>query len=165
MAYKPGSNKHGLNPTRLGGRSGPVSTFIVYVMCLVMILAAPIGLASSFTTHELTDSELLFTRLITGALLLTMTPFGVLIARSVARARAEQRRLDRIGVRGIAEIIRSTPVDLEGEWGLGLTLRVSGNGFEPFEAEVECRDDDGYVVGARLPAVVDPVERHFTIKR
>ncbi|MFI7675066.1 hypothetical protein [Actinophytocola sp. NPDC049390] len=45
-----------------------------------------------------------------------------------------------------------------------LSLRVSGDGVPPFEARYRCELEPGNVVGARLPATVDPAGNLFTLE-
>jgi hypothetical protein len=87
------------------------------------------------------------------------------IARANALARRRTQRLNEVGVPAAAEILASKAISLGENNGVALTLRVTGEGFEPFDAVYECEAHPSLRVGAELAAVVAPADRLYAITR
>ncbi|MEU8261707.1 hypothetical protein AB0C02_13940 [Micromonospora sp. NPDC048999] len=145
-------------------RVGPIGALLSRLTFLAICLPGPVLLAVAMTTDPL-RSPTDFWGLLAGGVLTTIVGggFGVFGWRLVARSRRDARRLSAAGVAATAEILRVAN-HLGGEDpGLELHLRISGPGFATFEADTIRADDPALVPGAVLAAVVDPVDRVFTI--
>ncbi|WP_432052688.1 hypothetical protein [Streptomyces xiamenensis] len=130
-------------------------------------------LAVSFAHGALSDAETTVDAVVFGAVAL----FGALVAYVGLGTllhnrdqRRSTRRLATQGVDGAAEVIaigteEITPDGLSTQH--ALRLRVTGPGFEPFEASSTEPDGHfpGLVVGSRLAVVVHPPSREFTLHR
>ncbi|MGW7292316.1 hypothetical protein ACWGIB_07980 [Streptomyces xiamenensis] len=130
-------------------------------------------LAVSFTHGALSDPETTVDAVVFAAVAL----FGAFVA-SVGlgtllhnrERRRSTRRLATQGVDGAAEVIAIGPGEVMPD-GLAtqheLRLRVTGPGFEPFEASSVEPDNHfpGVVVGSRLAVVVHPPSREFSLHR
>jgi hypothetical protein len=96
-----------------------------------------------------------------------ITVFTAMFDRSVARAntlaRRRTERLNEVGVPAKAEILESKSISLGENNGVALTLRVTGEGFAPFEAIYECEAHPSLRTGAELSAVVDPTDRLYAV--
>jgi hypothetical protein len=152
---KPGS--------KLGSRTGPVFRIVLYVLVVLMWVAGP-GLIV-FGALVVTGGETMVPILVGAGLTLLLTPFGLVLWRSTVRQAADTRRLQRDGVPATAEIITAKGADLDGMVALELRLRVSGDGFDPFEDTVSCAYEDDLRVGTQLAAKVDPADQEFMIVR
>ncbi|WP_329036235.1 hypothetical protein OHT61_07715 [Streptomyces sp. NBC_00178] len=90
-------------------------------------------------------------------------PGGVALWRLASRNRAGTRRLEAIGVRATAEVLTSTLTASDEGHTYEVVMRVSGLGFEPFEVTQSRTGGAGPSAGARLQALVAPVDRSYTI--
>lgn len=134
-------------------------------MFLAICLPGPVLLAVA-TTLDPARSPTDFWGLLAGGVLVTVIGggFGAFGWRLVTRSRRDARRLSAAGVAATAEIL-AVANHLGGEDpGLELRLRISGPGFAAFEADTVRPDDPALVPGALLPAVVDPVDRLFSVR-
>ncbi|MEV0644798.1 hypothetical protein AB0I28_06005 [Phytomonospora sp. NPDC050363] len=148
---------------RLGARHGPIGSLFVYLCCLLMIGAGPALVVLALNAGE---GERLPAWIGAMVVLLIILPSGLWFGASTAVARHRQRRLDIAGLPAVAEIIAVEDKDIDGESGVKVTLRLTGPGFEPFDAVVGCRPEDVLVVGGHLHALVDPdARKYFTIRR
>ncbi|TCO52471.1 DUF3592 domain-containing protein [Actinocrispum wychmicini] len=146
---------------KLGGRFGPGSRVTLYVMAVVVWLTGPIVLAFAVVVEGNR-----WVPLVVGCVVAVGTiPLGWVIWGSTSRRVAETRRLEREGVLATAEIVAVRDTDMSGMVGVELRLRISGEGFAPFEATVECTDEPDLRVGTQLTARVDPADRLFMIVR
>jgi hypothetical protein len=98
-----------------------------------------------------------------------ITVYTAVFDRSVARAnvlaRRQTERLNEVGVPAKAEILASKAISLGENNGVALTLRVTGEGFDPFEAVYECEAHPSLRAGAELSALVDPTDRLYAVTR
>ncbi|MFE9651827.1 hypothetical protein [Micromonospora sp. NPDC006431] len=151
-------------PREAEARLGPVGALLCRLMFLAICLPGPVLLAVAATLDPL-RSPADFWGLLAGGVLVTIVGvgFGVFGWRLVTRSRRDARRLSAAGVAATAEIL-AVANHLGGEEpGLELHLRISGPGFATFEADTISADDPALVPGALLAAVVDPVDRLFSI--
>ncbi len=151
-------------PREAEARVGPIGALLCRLAFLAICLPGPVLLAVA-VTRDSTRSPADFWGLLAGGVLVTTVGvgFGVFGWRLVARSRSDARRLSASGVAATAEIL-AVANHLGGEDpGLELRLRISGPGFAAFEADTVRADDPALVPGALLPAVVDPVDRLFSI--
>lgn len=146
---------------KLGASTTSVLRFVLYGFALVIWLFGPAQVVVVFVLGE---NQLVFA-IVGSVLTVAAIPLGLLVWRTGSRPIADTRRLDRVGVPATAEIVAVRDADLSGMPGVELRLRISGQGFQPFETTVECRDEDELRVGARLAARVDPADQLFMILR
>ncbi|ONI70368.1 hypothetical protein ALI144C_47775 [Actinosynnema sp. ALI-1.44] len=147
--------------SRLGRRTGPVGRGVLYFLALFVWLAGP----AILVFVPVPDEDRTVAVIVNVVVTLIMIPLGLLVWRTASTAAVDQRRLDRAGVPAVAEILSSDHTDLDGMVALELRLRLSGEGFEPFEATVRCSYEDGLEAGVRLNAKVDPSDQLFMIVR
>ncbi|GAA3725486.1 hypothetical protein GCM10022225_02980 [Plantactinospora mayteni] len=151
-------------PREAEARIGPIGALLSRLAFLAICLPGPVLLAVAMTLDRLRSPED-FWGLLAGGVLMTIVGvgFGVFGWRVVTRSRRDARRLSTAGVAANAEILRVAN-HLGGEDpGLELHLRISGPGFATFEADTTRADDPALVPGAVLAAVVDPIDRLFSI--
>ncbi|MEU0155498.1 hypothetical protein [Micromonospora fulviviridis] len=151
-------------PREAEARIGPVGALLCRLAFLAICLPGPVLFAVAVTLDPL-RSPADFWGLLAGGVLATIVGvgFGVFGLRLVTRSRRDARRLSAAGVAATAEIL-AVANHLGGEDpGLELHLRISGPGFATFEADTIRADDPALVPGALLAAVVDPVDRLFSI--
>ncbi|MER7006822.1 hypothetical protein ABT297_27800 [Dactylosporangium sp. NPDC000555] len=145
-------------------RIGPIGALLCRLLFLAICLPGPVLLAVAVTLDP-RRSPADFWDLLAGDVLTTIVGigFGVFGWRLVTRSRSDARRLSAAGVAATAEIL-AVANHLGGEDpGLELHVRISGPGFATFEADTIRADDPALVPGASLSAVVDPVDRLFSI--
>lgn len=138
-----------------------VGRALSYVGSVVGILAGPalmvtLWIAGAFEWPSLAGGI---------AILLTVGLFSLATMVSTMRMQRRVRRLRGEGREATAEVIASRSVSLGEESGVEVRLRISGEGFPPFEAAH--RGSDGAIekLGARFPVVVDPRDRAYMIVR
>ncbi|BCJ69336.1 hypothetical protein GCM10009779_69360 [Polymorphospora rubra] len=145
-------------------RLGPIGALLCRSMFLAICLPGPILIVAAMTLDP-PRSPTDFWGLLAGGVLVTIAGvgFGIFGWRLVTRSRRDGRRLSAAGVAATAEVL-AVANHLGGEDpGLELRLRISGPGFATFEADTIRADDPALVPGALLPAIVDPVDRLFSI--
>ncbi|QLY30000.1 hypothetical protein H0264_33160 [Nocardia huaxiensis] len=133
---------------------GPVGGGFTYLLAAAMMLVGPVSGAFG---------ESLGDALCAGVFTF---PLGIALAFSAFEWRASARRFDAVGVRGTAEIVAVKRVRGGGEEErkVELIVRISGGGFDAFEAECEVGARDPLqVVGERFDVMVDPEERTFAV--
>ncbi|PSK67514.1 hypothetical protein B0E53_00493 [Micromonospora sp. MH33] len=153
-----------MTPREAEARIGPVGALFCRLAFLAICLPGPVLFAVAVTLDPV-RSPADFWGLLAGGVLATIVGvgFGVFGLRLVTRSRRDARRLSAAGVAATAEIL-AVANHLGGEDpGLELHLRISGPGFATFEADTIRADDPALVPGALLAAVVDPVDRLFSI--
>ncbi|MFJ6198076.1 hypothetical protein [Micromonospora sp. NPDC092111] len=151
-------------PREAEARLGPIGALLCRLTFLAICLPGPVLLAVAVALDPPWSSAD-FWGLLAGGVLVTIVGVGsgVFGLRLVTRSRGDARRLSVAGVAATAEIL-AVANHLGGEDpGLELRLRISGPGFATFEADTIRADDPGLVPGALLAAVVDPVDRLFSI--
>ncbi|MFG2051466.1 hypothetical protein ACGFIW_29040 [Micromonospora sp. NPDC048935] len=151
-------------PREAEARIGPIGALLCRLVFLAICLPGPVLFAVAVTLDPV-PSPADFWGLLAGGVLGTIVGvgFGVFGLRLVTRSRRDARRLSAAGVAATAEIL-TVANHLGGEDpGLELHLRISGPGFATFEADTVRADDPALVPGALLAAVVDPVDRLFSI--
>ncbi|MFG1889341.1 hypothetical protein ACGFIR_15910 [Micromonospora sp. NPDC049051] len=151
-------------PREAEARIGPIGALLCRLAFLAICLPGPVLFAVAVTLDPL-RSPADFWGLLAGGVLVTIVGvgFGVFGLRLVTRSRRDALRLSAAGVAATAEILAAAN-HLGGEDpGLELHLRISGPGFATFEADTIRADDPALVPGALLAAVVDPVDRLFSI--
>ncbi|MBB5873541.1 hypothetical protein F4553_006975 [Allocatelliglobosispora scoriae] len=148
----------------LGGRTGLIAGYIEYVMQAGFVLASLAVIGFTFVAFDEPIAEG-WGFLVFGFLLLAIfVPLGIVFARDTTLTRQRWRRLDTVGVPAIAEILEITTIILDETDGTRLRLRISGPGFTPFEASLECEYRRPMLqVGDRLNAVVDPSDQLFAV--
>lgn len=98
---------------------------------------------------------------------LLLLPFGLLIWSQSGQAKKDTERLRQSGRPATAEILaaeRDVPADGSADTSV-LTLRISGVDVPSFDATYRCNYEERFQVGARVPAVVDPADNLFTLRR
>ncbi|NUO57911.1 MAG: hypothetical protein HOV78_14670 [Hamadaea sp.] len=152
-------------PREAEARIGPIGALLCRLLFLAICLPGPILLAADVSQgRQLSGKD--FWGLLAGGVLTTIVGFGFGLFgwHIVNRSRRDARQLTEAGVAATAEIL-TVANHLGGEDpGLVLRLRISGPGFETFEAETTHATDSALVPGALLSAVVDPSDRLFTIR-
>jgi hypothetical protein len=100
-----------------------------------------------------------------GGIVLTLVavPFSLWIWRGTRRLSERLRRLDSLGVPATAEIVAALPGPIGEKRAYTVGLRVTGDGFAPFEATLRCDPDERLTVGEMLAATVDPGSRVFRV--
>ncbi|KAA2255904.1 hypothetical protein F0L68_27310 [Solihabitans fulvus] len=138
---------------------GPVGRTVVYTLLADLVIVGPVVLAVGIANQEQGGIVL-----VVGCVLsLLGIPFGVLMWRALARSARRLGRLREVGVAATAQVT-SVDWDALGEGIVVLELRVSGSGFETFEALVKCNGKSGLVVGKQFRALVDPSGDEFTVE-
>lgn len=144
---------------------GPIGAFLCRVAFLAICLPGPILLAADISQAGKLSTQDTW-GLLAGGVLTTIVGvgFGMFGFRVVNRSRRDARRLAAAGVAATAEIL-TVANHLGGEDpGLVLRLRISGPGFETFEAETTHPVDAALTPGVVLAAVVDPADQLFTVR-
>ena len=151
-------------PRESEARLGPIGALLCRLTFLAICLPGPVLLAVAATLGP-SRSSADFWGLLAGDVLATIVGvgFGVFGLRLVTRSRRDARRLAAAGVAATAQILAVANHLGAEDPGLELHLRISGPGFATFEADTIRADDPALVPGALLAAVVDPVERVFSI--
>ncbi|GAA3458031.1 hypothetical protein ACFFSW_26155 [Saccharothrix longispora] len=143
----------------LGQRSGLVGSFFVYLALLFAALAGPAFAVIGFVVEDGVRA-MAWTGL---GVTLFMTPLAVFFWRGLAAGRKAERRVRAVGLPAAAEIVAVTRASVGEDFGVELTLRVSGTGIAPFVGRVTCLAEDDLVVGTVLRALVDPADNAFTV--
>ncbi|MEV6426879.1 hypothetical protein [Nocardia sp. NPDC051463] len=94
-------------------------------------------------------------------------PLGLGLAVSVVDWRRSAKRFEAAGVVGTAEIIAVDGMHISGEADevAELTVRISGPGFDTFDADCERNTrDPAWEVGDRFAVVVDPIDMTYAIR-
>ncbi|ALG13035.1 hypothetical protein [Kibdelosporangium phytohabitans] len=147
--------------SRFGSRTGPFGRGVLHFLAVFVWLAFPAILV--FVPAP--DEDRTVFVIVNVVVMIIMIPLGLPIWRTASQVGADQRRLDRVGLPAVAEVLASDDTDLDGMVALRLRLRLSGDGFDPFEATVRCGYEDGLTAGARFNAKVDPSDQLFMIVR
>lgn len=129
---------------------------VLYSTALGMCVCGPVMLG--FTVFA--DAPLLL-----GGILSTpiCTPLGIGLWAHASLERADNRRLDTVGVVATAEVTDLTAWNDGDDAGVTVALRVSGPGFRTFEATWKRSRHPALRVGLRLTAVVDPHDNLFRV--
>jgi hypothetical protein len=143
-------------------RISAIGYFFFSLICLVLFLIGPIGLVASFVYID--DDHLWLTTLIGVVLSLLFGVTSILWWRGTRLGRLDTKRLDATGSQALAEILSVKSTTWHDEDGVQLRLRITGQGFEPFEADFVCRAAPHYGVGGRLAVLVEPSARLFEVK-
>ena len=145
----------------LSGRAEKGTAYVAYAAFGAMMAAGPaILLYAALGAANPTGT------MIVGVLVLaTLTPYMGILLWSTAKERRRQRELDVGGVPAVAEIIAMGYAGIGDNSGVAFRLRLSGPGFDAFEAEVKCALERGFFVGAVFHALVEPRKGLFTIPR
>ncbi len=137
---------------------GPWGAASLYVTAAMVGLCGPVMLGFAvFTGADVMVMGIVFT--------VVFVPVGLGFWGNTVAERAQNRRLDAIGVPATAEIIDLTDFDWDGESsGVEVELRVSGAGLRTFEANWRRTHHPGLRVGRRLKAAVDPSSGWFRVE-
>ena len=99
---------------------------------------------------------------------LLMGLLGMWMWTEASATKSDTERLQRAGHDAIAEVTAVEIIDPgDGSPDVArVTLQIAGSGVAPFQAVYRTDQDKSvFVVGAQLPAVVDPSDNLFTLKR
>jgi hypothetical protein len=148
-----------------GKISPPRVSALGYVaISLVCLVIALIGPALVIALIVLDVAIPWWSLLLTVATGLGLMFFAFMLWRTYRHGRADTKLIDAAGVAGTGEILSiGTTRWGEGE-GVRLGLRISGPGFETFEAPFEWKANRGFEVGGRLVVLVEPTARLFEVK-
>ncbi|MGW6922732.1 hypothetical protein ACWGA9_15865 [Streptomyces sp. NPDC054950] len=136
--------------------TGLYGTVVLYSTALGMCVCGPVMLG--FTLFAAAP-------LLLGGILSTLlcTPLGIGLWAHASLERADNRRLDAVGVTATAEVTDLTAWEDGDDAGVTVALRVSGPGFRTFETTWKRSRHPALRVGLRLAAVVDPADNLFRV--
>ncbi|WP_327094377.1 hypothetical protein OIE68_30015 [Nocardia vinacea] len=133
---------------------GPVAGPFTYFIAAALILAGPLsGLFGDSWVDGLCTGIFTF-------------PIGIGLAFATYEWRATARRFAAAGLPGMAEIVAVNGIRVDGEDDsiAELTVRITGSGFETFEAECEVgARNPPQQPGERFTVMVDPADSTFAV--
>ncbi|MGC4938103.1 hypothetical protein [Kribbella sp. DT2] len=139
--------------------------FFFGLLCLATALAGPALLGFAFWIDNAdVDGKRWLIVLIAAVLTVFFGWMSAAWWRGSVRARRDTKVLDAAGSPATAEILSVRSRSWHDEDGVELGLRVSGDGFAPFETTWHWRKDRDFVVGGRLDVLVEPSTRLFEVR-
>ncbi|MEV8376530.1 hypothetical protein AB0P21_27550 [Kribbella sp. NPDC056861] len=142
-------------------RVGAVGYFVLSLVCLVLAVSGPALVVALIVL----DADFpWWAMLLTVVVAVFLVFFAFTLWRTYHHGRRDTKLIEASGLPATAEILSvGTTSWGEGE-GVRLGLRISGPGFETFEAPFEWKHTDHFEVGGRLAVLVEPTARLYLVR-